>query len=626
MSDERNASAKPHVVCDRCRGTISTIQEHFKDFSKGDQSKASPPFRINHDTVPSSLRERCIQAIWVFHCLDDELQSERSKVVATADAWLKGANGERLINGTLFIESDVSKVPVEASWSISTSSDAMLDLAGAWLNDCTSDHHLCEEIRLTPASNNISPFPTFLVDVGAERPCLRRTADLPSRPRYFTLSHRWGGSHIFQLKNANLATLLTGFDLANLPKTFRDAIFITRRLGYQYLWIDSLCIIQDSKEHWQTESTIMGDIYRGSMCTIAALGATDGDSGCFKTRNPLCFEACRFELAKDYTVQLAAGRVKKQLSLTGYGPSVEPLHERAWVMQEWMLSPRTLHFGTFGLYWECVSGSANDHDPKLWKNPTPQFTIHQTCSMDITGKFDESYIAFWRWWVRVISSYNPCGLTYGTDKLVAIAGLVKLVESKTRLHNIAGLWREFIFPELLWYTGEPRQRPTGGYQAPTWSWACLNCEVAPGLQDFSYTFDWKIELLEAAAQDVAANGQISGAHIRVRGLLQPVKWEEVENGYKLRMGDKIPEENSPDDGVMFMPDVLPGASQELWALLVVHASSSTAWMNIGLVVAKESTSNQRWVRVGSFRQYDWAENTTSFFQAGGAEITELLIV
>jgi len=222
--------------------------------------------------------------------------------------------------------------------------------------------------------------------------------------------------------------------------------------------------------------------------------------------------------------------------------------------------------------------------------------------------------------------YNPCGLTYGTDKLVAITGIVKLVESRTGLYNIAGLWKEFIFPELLWYTGKPTKRPVGGYQAPTWSWASLNSEVSPGIQDFNYTFHWKVELLEAFAQLVAANGQISSAHIRVRGLLQLVRWEEVENGYKLRWGDKHPEENGDGDNISFMPDILPDAGQELWALHIVYASSSTTWMNMGLVVTKKDVEGKQWVRIGSFRQYDWSANTTEFFQDDGAQMTELVIV
>jgi hypothetical protein len=130
--------------------------------------------------------------------------------------------------------------------------------------------------------------------------------------------------------------------------------------------------------------------------------------------------------------------------------------------------------------------------------------------------------------------YSPCGLTKATDKLVAVAGIVNLVELRTGLHNVAGLWREYIFPELLWHVDKPTRRPTGAYQAPTWSWASLNSQVIPGIPDFDYKFDWKIDLLEAVVHPVAANGQLSSVYIRVRGLLQLVRWEVSGNSYKLR--------------------------------------------------------------------------------------------
>ncbi|KDR77083.1 hypothetical protein GALMADRAFT_39577, partial [Galerina marginata CBS 339.88] len=332
-----------------------------------------------------------------------------------------------------------------------------------------------EELRTTHASANKSAFPTYLVDVEPENPRLCRTKDLPDRPQYLTLSHRWGGSHIFQLTSKGLSSLLSEIHIPNLPKTFQDAILITRRLGCQYIWIDSLCIIQDSKEHWVTESAIMGDIYRGSSCTIAALGATDGDSGCFKTRNPLCFQHCKFQLSADQVAYLQPEKEWRLIDRTGYGPQVEPLHERAWVVQERMLSPRTLHYGTFGLYWECAKENANDRPAMTAAQPSTKYAIHQACTLPLTGELDSSYQAFWAWWSRIISMYNPCGLTYGTDKLVAIAGIVKLVESKTGLHSVAGLWKEYIFPELLWFVnGPPAERPVESYQAPTWSWASLN--------------------------------------------------------------------------------------------------------------------------------------------------------
>lgn len=69
-----------------------------------------------------------------------------------------------------------------------------------------------------------------------------------------------------------------------LPKTFQEAIALTRKLGVRYLWIDSLCIIQDDHHGWEVESAKMATIYSLSYLTIAATHAADSQQGCFSTR------------------------------------------------------------------------------------------------------------------------------------------------------------------------------------------------------------------------------------------------------------------------------------------------------------------------------------------------------
>lgn len=74
--------------------------------------------------------------------------------------------------------------------------------------------------------------------------------------------------------------------MQDLPKTYRDTVFITRQLDFQYLWIDSLYIIQDSGEDWKRESENIGDIYRNLTCYIIVLATIDSTAGCFFPRNP----------------------------------------------------------------------------------------------------------------------------------------------------------------------------------------------------------------------------------------------------------------------------------------------------------------------------------------------------
>ncbi|PQE07156.1 Heterokaryon incompatibility protein [Rutstroemia sp. NJR-2017a BVV2] len=76
----------------------------------------------------------------------------------------------------------------------------------------------------------------------------------------------------------NIDCFKQALPMEELPQTFKDAITVTRQLGLQYIWIDSLCIIQHDQEDWFRESAKMGDIFESSSCTLAAVDALDDDS------------------------------------------------------------------------------------------------------------------------------------------------------------------------------------------------------------------------------------------------------------------------------------------------------------------------------------------------------------
>jgi hypothetical protein len=75
-----------------------------------------------------------------------------------------------------------------------------------------------------------------------------------------------------------------GIAWSEVSKYFRDAIAITRKLGIRYLWIDSLCIIQDDREDQELEAIKMGSVYGNAYLVLAATAAADGDVGCIFPR------------------------------------------------------------------------------------------------------------------------------------------------------------------------------------------------------------------------------------------------------------------------------------------------------------------------------------------------------
>ncbi len=242
-------------------------------------------------------------------------------------------------------------------------------LAMKWLTKCDNDHTKCK------ASRKKDLLPTRLIDIGDKAsgdPYLQITADASETlvgAKYLTLSHCWCNIQIRTLEKANIEDMKKGIVMSSLPQTFQDAIRVTRELGQQYLWIDSLCIIQDSDEDWFQESSRMGDIYSNSYCTISATGAEDGSMGLFLDHKPPPAAKSSLYISANWD-----GEVHRKYEYTG-APNHEtkemwerevdsaPLNQRAWVFQERFLSHRNLMFGRNCLFWECDDNRASEIFP-----------------------------------------------------------------------------------------------------------------------------------------------------------------------------------------------------------------------------------------------------------------------
>lgn len=169
------------------------------------------------------------------------------------------------------------------------SADEVAKQALSWIEECQTSHPSCQISRFPAEYNSTRLIFTGKPGIGL-RPRLCNTSELFSKVLYTTLSHCWGSVAIFKLLSTNLSLLLEEIPLVELTQVFRDAIDLTYRLGIDYIWIDSLCIIQDSVEDWEHESAIIGDVYKYSWCNIAATGFENGLAGLFVKRNPYAMQ------------------------------------------------------------------------------------------------------------------------------------------------------------------------------------------------------------------------------------------------------------------------------------------------------------------------------------------------
>lgn len=396
--------------------------------------------------------------------------------------------------------------PNPAQLSPSTGSDVCLTLAKCWLNECLASHTMC-------GGWDTQTLPTRLLDVGdAAAPDGLRLVlgeELGAKTPYLTLSYCWGRTKPVVLMNALLPAFRASITTLTLPKTIQEAVDITRRLGYRFLWVDSLCIIQDSKEDWKREAARMDQVYFYSTLTIAATVSASNEGGCYRRRNPLSYLPCRISGTENNGVFISHSHYARTVAAVQRDAIQKaPLNTRAWVLQERILSRRILHFTGTTLFWDCAALQAFDSCPDgkrvansnqldlnlRWKlrsllrpprEPRPAGTAYEKLLGRLSRVLAKHDPASKEWertfqndWHTVVGMYSNCDLTVSTDKKLALAGIVGWVQRGRDLKYVEGFWfRSSLVPQqLLWAsdrTGEPRARPAFR-GAPSWSWLSVD--------------------------------------------------------------------------------------------------------------------------------------------------------
>jgi hypothetical protein len=179
--------------------------------------------------------------------------------------------------------------------------------------------------------------------------------------KYATLSHCWGKVQISHLLISNQADFERGIPVATLPVTFQQAIYMTRFLDIPYLWIDSLCIIQDSVSDWEVESAAMARVYGHALVNIAAASSADSRGGLFYTRDLAAVEP--FTVYAPGSGTLAKGWYTWEDNNRWHRIGEEPLHQRGSVLQERLLSSRTIHFTKSEIVWHCLQDVGSESFP-----------------------------------------------------------------------------------------------------------------------------------------------------------------------------------------------------------------------------------------------------------------------
>lgn len=263
-----------------------------------------------------------------------------------------------ILKGLKFMDEDVmGQLQIGFPRLPQTDTSLYFEILRQWLRDCDEHHEDC-----VPRGSSGLLLPTRLIDVGDKcSPVVKLyETQQPDNMKYLALSHPWGDPPHFCTYPENIEKHKHGIPLRNVPKTFRDAIIVTRMLGFQYLWIDSLCIIQGPQGDFDSERKWMEDVFSRAYCVLAASsakGQVDGFLNPVQQRNSVAIRqpekdpvyVCEFIDNFDEDV------IKSRLN------------QRGWVLQERVLARRTIYFSSKQTYWECGGGIRCESMTKMKK-------------------------------------------------------------------------------------------------------------------------------------------------------------------------------------------------------------------------------------------------------------------
>ncbi|KAJ4111442.1 hypothetical protein NW768_011795 [Fusarium equiseti] len=338
-------------------------------------------------------------------------------------------------------------------------------LINDWISLCDRTHDCVSPIS---HEKSLGQMPTRLIHVGIKDAPSLRLVDTKQENvtgKYIALSHCWGKlskEERFCTYINNIQNLRTHIPFDKLPQTFKDAVIATRALGVHYLWIDSLCIIQEDAEDWKIEAARMEDVFTSAYCTIAASSSTSSLDGFLTNRRDRAVIGINTRKGPLYLAE----------AIDDFRQDVEQgiLNTRGWVFQERALSRRTIHFTSTQVYWECGHGVhcetlahlRNRESELLGDSDFPSYGLQ---------KYKDDSIRLVQYLYRTYSGLN---LTHPTDHPKAILGLQSRLGDTFQTEAQYGILSAYFERLLLWQRDQPLPLDDIPYPegqiVPSWSW------------------------------------------------------------------------------------------------------------------------------------------------------------
>ena len=467
--------------------------------------------------------------------------------------------------------------------------------------------------------------------------------------RYVTLTHRWTKlTESSATTFANYESRKQLVDMTTLSLTFQDAFEIVHKLGVQYIWIDALCIIQDSSEDWEREASNMRSIYEFAWLNIAVAGSETEDGRIFMERYPRLSRPCKLpdSLLSGYIAEFD-GPVYAYLSSQCYAKAVFDgfLTRRGWILQERILSPRTVYFGREEIFWECSSITASETIPWGWEdhetsivkfngydlalnasglleNDTSPHQKIKELGWRTPGTFDESQTnkslsPLYRYWYRLVEAYTCKDLTRAADRLPAINGLAQALHKSGIPYKPfsvcyqSGVWLSEP-TSLLWFLdSSPEVDGSVNTAAPSYSWGSWSDAAVFMAHEVDFIASSQLtqisdslncSLLSRPERSITTNTlQIFGEFVIAQMEIEKVKWvdrpinstikrQKLPKTETLQVSISVPPVDLYSNSFHTILDKYPEDSLIDWLKL----SNGTVWL-LKLAIGKPYELNSNWL-------------------------------
>lgn len=495
--------------------------------------------------------------------------------------------------------------------------------------------------KVCGSQSSNAPLPTRVLDIGTpDCDGVRLYATNGQSGKYVALSYCWGQKQPQRTTTENLAANFHSIDFEALSPTIKDAVTVTRSLEMRYIWIDALCIIQDSAEDMMKELANMANVYENASITLVAASAAGADEG-FLEPKPIPKIDLRIPYGQQGTLFLRNQRYVHEIDA-----ATDPTESRAWCLQESLLSRRCLVYSSLHLYWACQELTYADQNVRLAVNPDylPDNVHHFVQNLPAVFRTPRQgdnllvgdWAQLWAFWRNIVSEYSSRQISFLTDRLPAISAVAKKVQGVSGDEFYAGIWKSNIAHEFLWMKARkenllssqvsPVQPRPHVYIAPTWSWlsclgrvAYLSCAICPEFKVQNITVD--------LANRLQPFGPVKSGSVTLIGRLESISvfdhspagfhWLGRKQRSLVEIYSQFGHGKGEAKGFPDAKDEMVQGMEDAWCLEVGIETATQRWSNIGRrigLILERVGPGDTFQRIGFFKEYTsvnhWFRNSS----------------